>query len=139
MQSIPSVNMDVIDLYSIYKVFFNISVSLLFDAAENETRYSALNKTIGIGTFMTLDTFSNPKNGYLYDDSCAFGVDISVIKRTAKMGRLSMIYEPTTCYYSWKVSKFSSSASKIRLSKPFGQNKWYVHIVSIVSLAQSNV
>lgn len=74
--------------------------------------------------------------GYVFNNNCAFGVEIFLTGGKSSMGCLSMISKPTTIYHTWKVSNFSSLPDRI-VSEPFGCNKWYVqwfHFISSINL-----
>ncbi|KAL5795553.1 hypothetical protein ACOSQ2_000373 [Xanthoceras sorbifolium] len=90
-------------------------------------RYHALKKTWGIAKFIDIETFSNPQNGYLLDDTCAFGAEIFVIKSSFKSERLSMMNEPSTYFQTWKITKFSSNLTNENYSSGyFGYYGWYI-------------
>ncbi|KAL5859072.1 hypothetical protein ACOSQ4_000368 [Xanthoceras sorbifolium] len=72
-------------------------------------RYHALKKTWGIAKFLDIETFSNPQNGYLLDDTCVFGAEVFVIKNSFKRELLSMMKKPSTYFKTWKITKFSSN------------------------------
>ncbi|KAL5772119.1 hypothetical protein ACOSP7_011719 [Xanthoceras sorbifolium] len=90
-------------------------------------RYHALKKTWGIAKFIDIETFSNPQNGYLLDDTCVFGAEIFVIKNSFKSERLSMMNEPSTDFHTWKITKFSSNMTDDNYySGYFGDYGWYI-------------
>ncbi|KAL5757698.1 hypothetical protein ACOSP7_020309 [Xanthoceras sorbifolium] len=73
-----------------------------------EFYYHSMNTIFGISKFIDLNTFSSPANGYLFDDTCVFGVEVFVVKNTSKERCLSMMEYPATYYHTWKVNDFSS-------------------------------
>ncbi|KAL5859073.1 hypothetical protein ACOSQ3_000369 [Xanthoceras sorbifolium] len=77
--------------------------------------YHALKKTWGIAKFLDIETFSNPQNGYLLDDTCFWEL-------------LSMMKKPSTYFKTWKITKFSSLSSKPCFSKDFGDYRYYWYI-----------
>ncbi|KAK1372603.1 hypothetical protein POM88_028796 [Heracleum sosnowskyi] len=71
---------------------------------------------------MSLDTFSDATNGYLVDDSCLFGIQVSAVKHTGNGETLKMnIRNPKQVTFNWKICKFS----KRRRRTP--------HVVKIIS------
>ncbi|KAL5791774.1 hypothetical protein ACOSP7_000368 [Xanthoceras sorbifolium] len=91
-------------------------------------RYHALKKTWGIAKFLDIETFSNPQNGYLLDDTCVFGAEVFVIKNSFKRELLSMMKKPSTYFKTWKITKFSSLSSEPCFSEDFGYYKYYWYI-----------
>ncbi|KAK7284674.1 hypothetical protein RJT34_19424 [Clitoria ternatea] len=92
----------------------------------NVRRFHVLKTEWGIPKFISIDTFNNPSNGYLIDDTCVFGVDVFVIKTMNKGDCLSMIHGPVTLYHSWKFNNFSSATLDKYESESFlgGNYKW---------------
>ncbi|XP_061369398.1 MATH domain and coiled-coil domain-containing protein At3g58250-like [Gastrolobium bilobum] len=89
-------------------------------------RFYVLKTEWGIQKFIDLDTFKDPSNGYLIDDTCAFGVEVFVVKTMNKGDCLSMISEPITHFHSWKFNNFSTAGSDMYESESFvwGDYKW---------------
>ncbi|KAK0596507.1 hypothetical protein LWI29_016366 [Acer saccharum] len=85
-----------------------------------------MNTRFGIAKFINLNTFCNPVNGYLIDDACTFGVEVFVVKNTLNERCLSMINDPTTYFYSWKVTKFSTLGKERYESDSFGYYNWNI-------------
>ncbi|KAL5755880.1 hypothetical protein ACOSQ2_020626 [Xanthoceras sorbifolium] len=85
-----------------------------------------MNTIFGISKFIDFSTFSSPANGYLFDDTCIFGVEVFVVKNTSKERRLSMIQYPATYYHTWKVNNFSSLVKEEYKSESFGCYKWNI-------------
>ncbi|KAJ0100393.1 hypothetical protein Patl1_21011 [Pistacia atlantica] len=48
----------------------------------------------GISKFLDLETFHNPSNGYLINDTCVFGAEFFVVKNTFKGEFLSKMEYP---------------------------------------------
>ncbi|KAH7565354.1 hypothetical protein JRO89_XS09G0193300 [Xanthoceras sorbifolium] len=91
-----------------------------------EFHYHPMNTIFGISKFIDLNTFSSPANGYLFDDTCIFGVEVFVVKSTSKRRSLSMIHYPATYYHTWKVNNFSSLINEKYESESFGCYKWKI-------------
>ncbi|KAK1577253.1 hypothetical protein Q3G72_020182 [Acer saccharum] len=90
-----------------------------------------MNTSFGIAEFINLETFSNPTNGYLFDDTCVLGVEVFVVKNTLKKQRLSMIHKPVTYFHSWKVNKFSTLPKESYMSEKFGCYKWTIMLYPV--------
>ncbi|KAJ0034063.1 hypothetical protein Pint_25981 [Pistacia integerrima] len=80
----------------------------------------------GIKNFIDLNTFSDPLNGYLIDDSCVFGAEIFVVEKTFKGDHLSLMKNYDTLYHTWKIEKFSTLLEEYYESESFGFYKWNV-------------
>ncbi|XP_029127063.1 ubiquitin carboxyl-terminal hydrolase 13 isoform X2 [Cajanus cajan] len=50
----------------------------------NVRRFHVLKTEWGIAKFVDIDTFNDPSNGYLMDDTCVFGVEVFVVKTMDK-------------------------------------------------------
>ena len=90
-------------------------------------RFHTLKTEWGIAKFIDLDTFNDPSNGYLIDDTCVFGAEVFIVKTTNKEDCLSAIHEPATLLYNWKFDNFSSvDQDELHTSEPFvaGNYKW---------------
>ena len=94
-------------------------------------RFHVLKTEWGIDKFIDLDTFNDPSNGYLIDDTCVFGAEVFIVKTTNNGNCLSMIHEPATLSYSWKFNRFSSANLDKYESQPFvgGNYKWYTEML----------
>ncbi|KAL5757699.1 hypothetical protein ACOSP7_020310 [Xanthoceras sorbifolium] len=85
-----------------------------------------MNTIFSISKFIDLNTFSSPVNGYLFDNTCVFGVEVFVVKNTFKEGRLSMMRDLTTYDHTWTVTKLSSLVNETYVSETFGCYKWNI-------------
>ncbi|KAK3220057.1 hypothetical protein Dsin_014027 [Dipteronia sinensis] len=112
----------------IFKFFiFNYFQNKYFSTKDwCECRYHEMNLSVGIAEFINLETFSNPKNGYLLDDTCALGVEVFVVTNTLKKQCLSMIHKRITYFHSWKVTNFSTLLKESYMSETFGCYKWNI-------------
>ncbi|KAJ0033934.1 hypothetical protein Pint_25972 [Pistacia integerrima] len=82
----------------------------------------------GIKNFIDLNTFSDPLNGYLINDSCVFGAEVFVVGKTFKGDHLSLIKNYDTLYHTWKNEKFSTLLEEYYESESFGFYKWNVSL-----------
>ncbi|KAK1560140.1 hypothetical protein Q3G72_022751 [Acer saccharum] len=92
----------------------------------NVRRYHASKTKLGITKFIDLKTFSNPKNGYLIDDKCVFGVEVFIVKSIFKGERLQIMNQLATDNHSWKVTNFSSKTNEFYRSGTFGCFLWSI-------------
>lgn len=106
--------------------FIYLSLSYCYVAGGLGMHYHSMNTMCGIDRFLDFNTFSNPANGYLFNNTCVFGVEVFVVKKRSRIERcLSLIDSPATDYHTWKVTNFSSLVDKEYSSEPFGGCKWY--------------
>jgi hypothetical protein len=92
-------------------------------------RFHKLKTEWGIDQLLSHDTLNDSSNnGYLVDDTCVFGVEVFVIKGPFKGECLSMINEPQSNYFSWRIDKFMASKDKVYYSEQFTVEgrKWYI-------------
>ncbi|XAR72975.1 Ubiquitinyl hydrolase 1 [Bertholletia excelsa] len=78
------------------------------DAKAGTRRFHQMRTERGFAQLLSLDTFNHPLEGYLFDDSCMFGVEVFVIKYAGRGQILSMIREPKNNSFTWTVENFSS-------------------------------
>ncbi|WJX85060.1 hypothetical protein P8452_67566 [Trifolium repens] len=88
-------------------------------------RFHVLKTEWGISKFLNLNTFLDPSNGYLVDDTCVFGAEVFIVK-TANKGDCLSIIHPVTTSHSWKFGKFSLANLDKYESESFvgGDYKW---------------
>ncbi|WCJ18790.1 TRAF-like family protein [Euphorbia peplus] len=89
-------------------------------------RYRVLKAEHGFDQLLPLAKFNDPKNGYLLDDCCVFGVEVHVIKNSVKGKELSFVKDPPNGTFTWKVDKFSALENPCYFSEVFsvGGCKW---------------
>ncbi|XP_031253466.1 ubiquitin carboxyl-terminal hydrolase 12-like [Pistacia vera] len=91
-------------------------------------RFHSMKTEWGISKFLDLETFRNPSNGYLINDTCVFGAEVFVVKNTFKGEFLSKMEESTTTYYhTWIVKNFKTLTGIRYISESFGPDKWFVY------------
>ena len=80
----------------------------------------------GFPRLLPLSTFTNPSNGYLVDDCCAFGVELLVIKASGKGETFSILKEPKVGIFTWKLENFSTLSNMSYNSEVFtaGHCQW---------------
>ena len=82
----------------------------------------------GFDQFIPLKDFNDSSNGYLVDDTCAFGAEVFVCRErsTGKGQSLIMMKDAITYKHTWRIDNYSSLVSECFVSKPFstGKYKW---------------
>ncbi|KAL5539700.1 hypothetical protein UlMin_044564 [Ulmus minor] len=72
-------------------------------------RFHSAKTQWGIAKFMDLKTLTNTKNGYIVKGTCTFGAEVFVAnQKTFKGECVSMIKNPESYTYKWKINRFSS-------------------------------
>ncbi|PON90911.1 E3 ubiquitin-protein ligase SIN-like [Trema orientale] len=90
-------------------------------------RFHCMKTQWGVVKFIDLETFNNPYNGYLVNDTCSFGVEVFVVKTTSKAECLSLINKPATYKAAWSFPNISKVT--LRCETEFfvgGDYKWRV-------------
>lgn len=74
---------------------------------------------------MQLDVFKDERNGYLVQDKCVFGVEVSVHSYTGRGECLALPVKPSSATYTWKIVDYSET-DEMRLSEVFTRQdfKW---------------
>ncbi|CAE6016076.1 unnamed protein product [Arabidopsis arenosa] len=85
----------------------------------------------GFSQVLTVDTFKNPTNGYLYDgDHCEFGVDVTIPPLYEKSELFSVIENFHNPRFTWTIQRFSMLLKDIYLSDMFsiGGRNWNIQV-----------
>ncbi|KAJ7950840.1 Ubiquitin carboxyl-terminal hydrolase [Quillaja saponaria] len=107
--------------------------TLSLDTIEEERRFSAMKTEWGIAEFLSLNTLKDASNGYLVDDCCVFGAEVSVVQCTGKGECHSMIEleGPINSTYTWRIQDFAAVDKDTNVdSEKFtvGGRKWKLEI-----------
>ncbi|XP_076929227.1 uncharacterized protein LOC143593496 [Bidens hawaiensis] len=98
------------------------------DENGHRTRFHEKKTTWGFDKLISLDSFMESKNGYLFNDSCVIGAEIFAVPEFTQLDRcLSMIKPPATMNtYTWTINKFSAVTENVLYSDVFkvGKVKW---------------
>ncbi|KAJ0049013.1 hypothetical protein Pint_16586 [Pistacia integerrima] len=86
-----------------------------FYAEARLRQFHAMKIDWGISKFLDLETFQNPSNGYLVNDTCVFGAEIFIVKNTYNMEHLSMMKPANDCH-TWKVIAVMKYSNFFRFS-----------------------
>ena len=94
-------------------------------------RFRAIKNEHGFPKLLSLSTLNDAANGYLIDDCCIFGAEVFVTNCTGKGESFSIIKEPQSGFFTWKVENFSKIQEECMQSTVFtvGGLKWYELIV----------
>ncbi|GAA0156409.1 hypothetical protein LIER_13919 [Lithospermum erythrorhizon] len=112
----------------------NVNVKFfLFNQIENQYlsvqdadlwRFHRLKTELGFDQLLPLSSFSDPTNGYLIDDSCAFGAEIYVIKpKNPTFESIDLSKTLESPIFTWQIKDFSKS-DKILYSPEFIKGGW---------------
>ncbi|XP_059444229.1 uncharacterized protein LOC132176118 [Corylus avellana] len=97
----------------------------LQDANSKVRLFHAMKTEWGFSQFLSLDTFRDPSNGYLVNDSCVLGAEVFVTNYTGKGECLSILSFPITGIRTWTYSKFSTINNEyLTLEFIIGARKW---------------
>ncbi|CAN8258485.1 unnamed protein product [Cochlearia groenlandica] len=91
--------------------------------------FCAIRPVWGVPQVRKLDTFYDPRNGYIYDgDQCEFGVDVMVPHTNWEV--VSFAPKPSNPIFTWTVEKFSKLNRHCYLSQKllFGGRKWVLEL-----------
>ncbi|KAJ4902851.1 TRAF-like family protein [Raphanus sativus] len=92
-------------------------------------RFNAFNTMWGFSQVLPVDTFKDPKNGYLYDgEHCEFGVDVTVPTPFEESETFSI--SSSSDKFTWRIENFSTLV-KDAYSSVFslGGKKWNLRMV----------
>ncbi|CAH2053052.1 unnamed protein product [Thlaspi arvense] len=92
-------------------------------------QFNALRPVWGSSQVLPLDTFNDPKNGYLFDgDQCEFGVDVMVPHTNWEV--VSFDQKLINHKFSWTVNKFSKLKDHCYVSNKFfiGGRNWVLKL-----------
>jgi speckle-type POZ protein len=91
---------------------------------------------LGFDQLIPLTIFNDESKGYLIDDCCIFGAEIFVIKPTGKGECLTLVNQPVSDTFTWKIQNFSALDQESYKSQvfSFGGYKWYVRLNEMLYL-----
>ncbi|XP_038902857.1 MATH domain and coiled-coil domain-containing protein At3g58400-like [Benincasa hispida] len=82
-------------------------------------RYSKMKSEHGFTQLLSHNIFNKASNGFLVDNSCTFGVEISVLKASNKGEILTIYKEPQQDTFFWSIYSFSVKINEFYISEPF--------------------
>ncbi|XP_059462005.1 protein RESTRICTED TEV MOVEMENT 3-like [Corylus avellana] len=89
------------------------------DASGKVRRFHKLKTQWGFDQLLSHDTLNDSSNGYLVDDTCVFGVEVFVIKCMGKGESLSIINEPQSNYFTWRIDNYTDMKAEVHYSEHF--------------------
>ncbi|KAH8513724.1 hypothetical protein H0E87_006838 [Populus deltoides] len=89
-------------------------------------RFHGMKTELGFDQLIPLTIFNDESKGYLIDDRCIFGAEIFVIKPTGKGECLTLVKQPVSDTFTWKIQNFSALDQESYKSQvfSFGGYKW---------------
>lgn len=112
--------------FSLSKNVFQLPIPFTFSDLEVK-RFNALKTVWGLQQFLPLDTFNDPKNGYIFEGGqCEFGVDVIVALPLTNWEILSFDEKLPNPKFSWAVNNFSDLKEDVYTSDRFtmGGREW---------------
>ncbi|CAA7030240.1 unnamed protein product [Microthlaspi erraticum] len=94
-------------------------------------RFNALRKVWGSSRVLPLETFNDPKNGYIFEgNQCEFGVDVLVAPTLAKWEAVSFDQQSPNFKFSWTLKKFVELKENFYTSDEFsiGGREWTLRL-----------
>ncbi|XP_059462007.1 MATH domain and coiled-coil domain-containing protein At1g31390-like [Corylus avellana] len=89
------------------------------DVSGRVRRFHNLKTEWEFDQLLSYDTLNDLSNSYLVDDSCAFRVEVFIIKCTGKGECSSMIKEPQSNYFTWRIDNYTDMKDQIYYSEHF--------------------
>ncbi|KAL8264646.1 hypothetical protein R6Q59_022776 [Mikania micrantha] len=98
------------------------------DVNGHRTKFNEKKTSWGFDKLLSLESFMESKNGYLFDDSCVFGVEIFAVPEFTRLDRCLLMTKPlpTMNTFTWTIKKFSDLTDEVVYSDIFkvGKVKW---------------
>ncbi|KAL8195261.1 hypothetical protein R6Q57_025664 [Mikania cordata] len=98
------------------------------DVNGHRTRFNEKMTTWGFDKLISTESFMESKNGYLFNDSCVFGVEIFAVPQFTRLDRCLLMTKPlpTMNAFTWTINKFSDLTDEVVYSDIFkvGKVKW---------------
>ncbi|OMO69428.1 TRAF-like family protein [Corchorus olitorius] len=92
---------------------------LTIQEAGTVRRFQEIKTEWGMAKLLLLGIFKDVSNGYLVDDCCVFGVQISVVRQIGRMECFKLIKEPVNNIYTWEIENFSTLNQNSYYSEAF--------------------
>lgn len=83
----------------------------------------------GFSQLLPLRSFNDAANGYLIQDTCVFGAEVSVVNYTGR-GECLTLLKGVGSTHTWRIDYFSSLRDEIHSSEVFtiDNRKWYSNV-----------
>lgn len=109
---------------------FYLKITNCADANGGVKRFHEMKTTCGFSQLLALETFKDPSNGYLINDSCVFGAEVFVSKYTGCRESISLIRSADIInpIFTWRIEKFSECDKAYFMSDEFTihDKNWYL-------------
>ncbi|KAF5814428.1 putative ubiquitinyl hydrolase 1 [Helianthus annuus] len=112
-------------ILKIYKLYVML-IYVFIDAKGHMTRFHEDETTWGFDKLISLESFMEGKNGYLFDDSCVFGAEVFEVPEFTQVDRCLSLKKPPATIHSWTINKVSAVTEDEVHSEVFkvGKVKW---------------
>ncbi|EFH61739.1 hypothetical protein ARALYDRAFT_318939 [Arabidopsis lyrata subsp. lyrata] len=111
---------------------YNKKTDKYFTIRDTEVkRFNALRTVWGLSQVLSLETFNDPKNGYIFEgDQCEFGVDVLVAPSLTKWEVVSFNQKISNPKFSWTLKKFKELKEEFYDSVKFlvGGRQWFLKV-----------
>ncbi|KAL8264743.1 hypothetical protein R6Q59_022873 [Mikania micrantha] len=98
----------------------------------HRTKFHETKMTWGFDKLISTESFMESENGYFFNDSCVFGVEIIEVPQFTRLDRCLLMTKPlpTMNAFTWTIQNFSSLTEKILILDAFkiGKVKWYLSL-----------
>ncbi|KAL8264669.1 hypothetical protein R6Q59_022799 [Mikania micrantha] len=98
------------------------------DVNGHRTRFNEKTTAWGFDKLISTESFMESKNGYLFYDSCVFGVEIIEVPQFTRLDRCLLMTKPlpTMNTFTWTIKNFSTLTEEALFSDAFkiGKVKW---------------
>ncbi|XAR53114.1 Ubiquitinyl hydrolase 1 [Bertholletia excelsa] len=94
-------------------------------------RFHTVKLEWGIDQVLSLETFKDPSNGYLLDDTCVFGAEVFVHEYSGQSECFSLVkVNPLRSTFSWRIDNFSLLDDNVVHSQVFTveESKWKMFV-----------
>ncbi|KAL8264656.1 hypothetical protein R6Q59_022786 [Mikania micrantha] len=100
----------------------------------HRTRFNEKMTAWGFDKLISTESFRESKNGYLFNDSCVFGVEIIEVPQFTQLDRCLLMTKPlpTMNTFTWTIKNFSTLTEEALFSDAFkiGKVKWNLSLFS---------
>ncbi|KAL8264742.1 hypothetical protein R6Q59_022872 [Mikania micrantha] len=104
------------------------------DVNGHMTRFNEKTTAWGFDKLKSTKSFMESKNGYLFNDSCVFGVEIIEVPQFTQLDRCLLMTKPlpTMNTFTWTIKNFSTLTEEALFSDAFkiGKVKWNLSLFS---------
>ncbi|KAI7756138.1 hypothetical protein M8C21_003456 [Ambrosia artemisiifolia] len=96
------------------------------------TRFHEKKTTCGFDKLISIESFMESQNGYLFNDSCVFGAEVITVPEFTQVDRCLSMIKPlaTVNTHTWTINKFSAVTDSVLYSEVFkvGNVKWKLEL-----------